>query len=88
MPSGSAHRLFSLRLGTSVCLALNVCPDGRLEFQASASRAPAVFEDKTAVVGKGRWTHLALVYYPHRAAKPSIRESFFFRFLLFGFLFG
>ena len=56
--------------------------DGSLELASSGNQDVAVLEHAKIGrgAGKGRWTHVALVWHPHRGSNPSVRElqiSFF-----------
>ena len=58
--------------------------DGCLELTSSGNQDVAVLKHVKVGGGggKGRWTHVALVWYPHRGSNPNIREylSFFHLF--------
>ena len=79
LPSGEgSHCLFGVHMPLRVLLKLSLRTDGKLELISSSNEQPAVF---TTSIRKSRWTHIALVHYPHRGPNPNIRESFGFRLL-------
>ncbi|KAJ7075426.1 beach-domain-containing protein [Mycena belliarum] len=70
MPA-TTHPIFSARLNVRTVLTLSLRGDGKLELSTSANRDVGVFRKSN--VHKMRWTHIALVHYPHRASNPTIR---------------
>ena len=74
LPSGEgSHCLFGVHMPLRVLLKLSLRTDGKLELISSSNEIPAVFT--TSSIRKSRWTHIALVHYPHRGPNPNIRES-------------
>ena len=71
LPSGEgSHCLFGVHMPLRVLLKLSLRTDGKLELISSSNEKPAVFT--TSSIRKSRWTHIALVHYPHRGPNPNI----------------
>ncbi|TFK36229.1 hypothetical protein BDQ12DRAFT_737089 [Crucibulum laeve] len=71
LPRGGSHALFSASQPSRSLLSLRLSQDGKLELSSSQNNTPAVFSK--IPLRKGRWIHITLVHYPHRATNPSIR---------------
>lgn len=72
LPEFRPHSLFSFRLADNLVFSLRLRADGNLECQSTGNKDMVIFN---TVIPKQRWTHLALVHYPHRSSNPTIRES-------------
>lgn len=70
----TAQSLFSFRLGPATLFSLQMLPGGILACQSASHRDMTPFKPLTPLQSR-RWTHVALVHYPHRAQNPTIRES-------------
>ncbi|KAG9311479.1 hypothetical protein JVU11DRAFT_8594 [Chiua virens] len=70
MPS-MAHRIFSLSFGSRHAIELSIRPNGALALRISSRQEFAVLS-KTRIE-TSRWTHISLVYHPHRANHAAIR---------------
>ncbi|OSD07923.1 beach-domain-containing protein [Trametes coccinea BRFM310] len=70
VPRDKKHNIFSILSGDRSLFSLKLRPDGSLDCESTGNKEPAVLK---AHLAKGRWTHLALVHYPHRNSKPTIR---------------
>ncbi|KAI0360774.1 beach-domain-containing protein [Trametes cingulata] len=70
VPRDKKHNLFSIVSGDRAIFSLKLRPDGSLDCESTGNKEPAVLKARLA---KGRWTHVALVHYPHRGSKPTIR---------------
>jgi hypothetical protein len=74
LPSGAgSHCLFAVHMPLRVLLKLSLRTDGKLELVSSSNEQVALFTN--SLIRKSRWTHIALVHYPHRGPNPNIRES-------------
>ena len=81
LPSGEgSHCLFAVHMPLRVLLKLSLRTDGKLELVSSSNEQVALFTN--SLIRKSRWTHIALVHYPHRGPNPNIRESLDFLFLI------
>lgn len=69
-PAEHAQNLFSFRVADSTAFSLQVHPGGTLGCQSNVSRELPKFKP---VLQLSRWTHVALVHYPHRASAPTVR---------------
>ena len=73
LPTGEgSHCLFAADVPSRALIKLSLRTDGKLELISSSNDNPAVF--MTSSIRKSRWTHIALVHYPHRGSNPNIRE--------------
>ncbi|KAI5118373.1 hypothetical protein M0805_008701 [Coniferiporia weirii] len=70
-PSSTAQVIFKIESKSRVLIQLSLRLDGVLELRSSGNDEMAVLEQ--AKVVRGKWTHLTMVHYPHRATNPSIR---------------
>lgn len=60
-----AHRIFSISFGSRCAIELSIGNNGTLALRTSSRQEFAVLS-KTRIE-TSRWTHIAIVYYPHRA---------------------
>ncbi|KAI9573033.1 hypothetical protein HD554DRAFT_2058344 [Boletus coccyginus] len=70
MPS-VAHKVFSISFGSRYAIELSMGSNGALALRTSSHREFAILS-KTRIQ-TSRWTHIALVYHPHRASQPAVR---------------
>ncbi|KAH0828735.1 hypothetical protein J3R83DRAFT_3154 [Lanmaoa asiatica] len=70
MPS-VAHRIFSISFGSRYAIELSVGSNGTLALRMGSRREYAILS-KTRIE-TSRWTHIALVYYPHRTSQAAVR---------------
>ncbi|KAH9896772.1 beach-domain-containing protein [Cubamyces lactineus] len=70
VPRDKKHNIFSIVSGERTLFSLKLRPDGLLDCESTGNKEPAVLK---ASLAKGRWAHVALVHYPHRGSKPTIR---------------
>ncbi|TBU31477.1 beach-domain-containing protein [Dichomitus squalens] len=70
IPKDKTHNLFSIAAGDRKIFSMRLRSDGNLDIESTGSKDPGVLK---ANLAKGRWTHIALVHYPHRNSKPTIR---------------
>ncbi|KAF8444038.1 hypothetical protein L210DRAFT_3445126 [Boletus edulis BED1] len=70
MPS-VAHKIFSISFGSRYAIEMSIGSDGVLALRTS-SRPEFANLSKTRME-TSRWTHITLVYYPHRASQPAVR---------------
>jgi hypothetical protein len=70
MPS-VAHKIFSISFGSRYAIELSIGSNGALALRTSSRQELAILS-KTRIE-TSRWTHITLVYYPHRASQAAIR---------------
>ncbi|KAG8221472.1 hypothetical protein J3R82DRAFT_1685 [Butyriboletus roseoflavus] len=70
MPS-VAHRVSSISFGSRCAIELSIGNNGALALRTSSQKEFTVLS-KTRIE-TSRWTHIALVYYPHRASLAAVR---------------
>ena len=68
--------LFSVKTESNTFLDLKLNEDGTLSLASPAADASPIHFGKSKIV-KARWTHVTLVYYPHRIVNPNIRTLSF-----------
>ncbi|KAA1472737.1 beach-domain-containing protein [Dentipellis sp. KUC8613] len=73
-PVNHSHTLFAFRIEDRCQLRLSLMPDGKLELWSSGSTDSSLVT-KLALL-KGRWAHITLIHYPHRASNPTVRLFF------------
>lgn len=69
LPKMSPVTLFSVKTELNTFVDLKLNEDGTLGL---ASPMQPIHFGKSKIV-KARWTHITLVYYPHRSTNPNIR---------------
>ncbi|EIW75538.1 beach-domain-containing protein [Coniophora puteana RWD-64-598 SS2] len=75
-PPGRTSKLFRVRTASGPVFELSVDAGGGLGLRSSTHPAHKALNSNAngrAVVGRGRWTHVAVVHYPSRASCPSVR---------------
>ncbi|TFK55260.1 beach-domain-containing protein [Heliocybe sulcata] len=70
-PQSDPQPVFTFRIESRSLFSLSVCADGKLQLRGTAERD--IFVSAKGRVPKSRWTHVTVVYYPHRASNPTIR---------------
>lgn len=69
-PAEAPQDLFTITAGGARVFALQVHPKGVLGCVSTVARELPKFKP---ALQTGRWTHVALVHYPHRASAPTVR---------------
>ncbi|KAN0082499.1 hypothetical protein V8E55_008294 [Tylopilus felleus] len=66
-----AHKIFSISFGSRNVIELSIGSNGALALRTSPRKEFAILS-RTRIEAS-RWTHIALVYYPHRPSQAAVR---------------
>ncbi|KAI0317827.1 beach-domain-containing protein [Amylostereum chailletii] len=69
-PSHNSQNIFSFRMQSRTFFSLRLRPDGHLELWSSSQKETTKLK---LPFPQSRWTHVTVIYYPHRGTNPSLR---------------
>ncbi|KAM6494725.1 hypothetical protein JOM56_009348 [Amanita muscaria] len=71
LPKQGPFTLFSAKLDSNTLAEVKLNEDGVLTLSTAVSPPP--LPSTRSKIAKSRWTHIALIHYPHRSSNPAIR---------------